>query len=99
MAAELHPESPESAPAQAEEPFVPAPPIDSRFLFVDVAAQRAKQLRRGALARLPELKTEGGVAPRQERFFKLERVAMEEVSRGLVSYTLPEDTGKPEGHL
>ena len=27
-------------------------PITSRFLFVDVAAQRAKQLRRGALPRL-----------------------------------------------
>ena len=27
----------------------PAPLITSRFLFVDVAAQRAKQLRRGAL--------------------------------------------------
>ena len=29
----------------------PAPPIDSRFLFVDVAALRAKQLRRGARVR------------------------------------------------
>ena len=29
-----------------------AQPITSRFLFVDVAAQRAKQLRRGALPRL-----------------------------------------------
>src|SRR5207248_11358350 len=29
----------------------PAAPITSRFLFVDVAAQRAKQLRRGALLR------------------------------------------------
>jgi hypothetical protein len=27
-------------------------PITSRFLFVDVAAQRAKQLRRGAVPRL-----------------------------------------------
>ena len=31
-----------------------APPIESRFLFVDVAALRAKQLRRGALLRLDD---------------------------------------------
>jgi DNA-directed RNA polymerase subunit K/omega len=55
-------------------------PITSRFLFVDVAAQRAKQLRRGAL-------------PRVERHaagpHKLERLAMEEVRRQVVHYTLP----------
>ena len=61
---------------------------------MDVAAQRAKQLRRGALARLPELKDDAIARP--DRFFKLERVAMEEVSRGLVGYTLPGDAGKPE---
>ena len=32
-------------------PAEPAPPIESRFLFVDVAALRAKQLRRGARPR------------------------------------------------
>lgn len=51
----------------------------SRFLFVDVAAQRAKQLRRGALPRL-----EGA-----SRSHKLERVAMEEVRTGLIDYSLP----------
>jgi DNA-directed RNA polymerase omega subunit len=65
-----------------------SPLITSRFLFVDVAAQRAKQLRRGALARLE----------RQTHVpHKLERVAMEEVRSGLVDYTLPtrvEDYGK-----
>jgi DNA-directed RNA polymerase subunit K/omega len=55
------------------------PPITSRFLFVDVAAQRAKQLRRGALPRL-----EGFAGPH-----KLERVAMEEVRTGLIDYSLP----------
>ncbi len=95
MSAELDPESTEPTPAPADEPFVPAPRIDSRFLFVDVAAQRAKQLRRGALARLPELKNEGTTRP--DRFFKLERVAMEEVSRGLIAYTLPEVPGRPGG--
>ena len=54
--------------------------ITSRFLFVDVAAQRAKQLRRGALPRLEKT----GSGPH-----KLERVAMEEVRTGLVDYSLP----------
>jgi DNA-directed RNA polymerase subunit K/omega len=57
-----------------------APEITSRFLFVDVAAQRAKQLRRGALPRIDRL----GGGPH-----KLERVAMEEVKSGLIDYTLP----------
>ena len=56
-------------------------PITSRFLFVDVAAQRAKQLRRGALARLDRQSS--------HHPHKLERVAMEEVRTGLVHYTLP----------
>ena len=59
-----------------------ASPITSRFLFVDVAAQRAKQLRRGALARL-----EGGTPTAGPH--KLERVAMEEVRTGMIHYTLP----------
>ena len=57
-----------------------APLITSRFLFVDVAAQRAKQLRRGALPRV-ERPASGP--------HKLERVAMEEVKTGLIQYTLP----------
>jgi DNA-directed RNA polymerase omega subunit len=56
-------------------------PITSRFLFVDVAAQRAKQLRRGAL---PRLDRHGSHTPH-----KLERIAMEEVRNGLVHYDLP----------
>ena len=59
-------------------PSEPAPPIQSRFLFVDVAALRAKQLRRGARPRLGE----NPVVP----LHKAERVAMEEVRRGLVYY-------------
>ena len=65
--------------APGDEPQTPAPPITSRFLFVDVAAQRAKQLRRGALPRL-----DLGSGPH-----KLERVAMEEVRTGLIDYSLP----------
>ena len=59
-------------------PSEPLPPIDSRFLFVDVAALRAKQLKRGARPRL------GEDVPQLPH--KAERVAMEEVKRGLVYY-------------
>ena len=82
----------DDVPAEAAEetpPVEPAEPITSRFLFVDVAAQRAKQLRRGALARFDR---QGGAGPR-----KLERVAMEEVRQGLVQYTLPVGFEGPRG--
>jgi DNA-directed RNA polymerase subunit K/omega len=61
-------------------PAQPTPPIESRFLFVDVAALRAKQLKRGARPRL------GDDGPQVAH--KLERVAMEEVRRGLVQYDI-----------
>jgi DNA-directed RNA polymerase subunit K/omega len=67
---------------QAEPPIIPAeplPPIQSRFLFVDVAALRAKQLRRGARVRIDDIEH----LPK-----KAERVAMEEVRRGLVYYNV-----------
>jgi DNA-directed RNA polymerase subunit K/omega len=60
----------------------PAPPIHSRFLFVDVAALRAKQLRRGARLRFSE--SDIVHLPK-----KAERLAMEEVRRGLVQYDVP----------
>jgi DNA-directed RNA polymerase subunit K/omega len=64
-----------------ELPSEPAPPIESRFLFVDVAALRAKQLRRGARPRFQ--------ADQPPPVFKPERVAMEEVRHGLVYYEVP----------
>ena len=73
-----------AASEQPEGPALPleqAPPIQSRFLFVDVAALRAKQLRRGAR---PRLDTEDVPTPH-----KAERLAMEEVRRGLVYYDVP----------
>ena len=82
MAQNPEPDSRESSQTQAAL-------ITSRFLFVDVAAQRAKQLRRGAVVRLERQSH----APH-----KLERVAMEEVRSGLIEYTLPtrvEQFGKP----
>ena len=69
-----------------------AEPITSRFLFVDVAALRAKQLRRGALPRLDE-----GAEPEAPRAHphKAERIAMEEVKHGLVLYDVPATPAKP----
>ena len=78
-----------------DQPAVPAvrvPPIESRFLFVDVAALRAKQLRRGARPRLESLANPDAVPA--ETPHKAERIAMEEVRRGLVHYELP--VVKPE---
>ena len=70
-----------NGPAETPEAGDPAsPPITSRFLFVDVAAQRAKQLRRGALLRVER----HAAGPH-----KLERLAMEEVKQQLVYYTVP----------
>jgi DNA-directed RNA polymerase subunit K/omega len=63
------------------EPAEPAVPISSRFLFVDVAALRAKQLRRGARVRFQPDQTPMPLKP--------ERVAMEEVRRRLVQYSVP----------
>lgn len=72
---------------QPQLPSEPAPPIASRFLFVDVAALRAKQLRRGARVRLGE---EVPLA------HKAERLAMEEVRRGLVYYDIPDPKVRAE---
>lgn len=72
-------------PQEASGPIIPAeplPPIQSRFLFVDVAALRAKQLRRGARIRFD-------AEPGTPTPHKPERVAMEEVRRGLVYYQVP----------
>jgi len=77
-------------PIEEQEPQIPPeplPPIQSRFLFVDVAALRAKQLRRGARPRLGE---------EMQLPHKAERVAMEEVKRGLVYYAVPEKK-RPHG--
>jgi DNA-directed RNA polymerase subunit K/omega len=81
--------------AEIAAPPVPrpkAPPIESRFLFVDVAAMRAKQLRRGALPRLAESEEEQAERAHRIQPFKSERVAMEEVRRNLVLYEVPETT-------
>jgi DNA-directed RNA polymerase subunit K/omega len=63
-----------------------APPIESRFLYVDVAALRAKQLRRGARPRLDQVEEAVPVS----KAVKAERVAMEEVKANLVQWDLPD---------
>ena len=63
-----------------------ASPIESRFLFVDVAALRAKQLRRGARVRLENVPED----PTVLRLIKPERMAMEEVRENLVQWNLPD---------
>jgi len=87
--------SPEATDAPAQ-PIVKVPPPESRFLFVDVAALRAKQLRRGARCRI--VGPDGGPAVDLPR--KPERIAMEEVRLGLVMYDIPvvpepEPSGEP----
>ena len=77
-------------------------PIESRFLFVDVAALRAKQLRRGAKSRLEPAPDADAAAPVPAvapvpvpgtvtaRRIKAERVAMQEVRQRLVEWQLPD---------
>jgi len=88
---EITPQVPEEQPVAPSDPVVPPeplPPIQSRFLFVDVAALRAKQLRRGARVRIGD----------EHLPKKPERVAMEEVRRGMVYYDVPEPkSSRPEG--
>jgi len=83
--------------AESEAPPAPrpkAPPIESRFLFVDIAAMRAKQLRRGALPRLDDGGNSGVADAQRVAPHKAERVAMEEVKRGLVLYDVPPPPAK-----
>ncbi len=63
-----------------------ATPIESRFLYVDVAALRAKQLRRGARPRLDQAEEPLPIV----KAIKAERVAMEEVKNNLVQWNLPD---------
>jgi DNA-directed RNA polymerase subunit K/omega len=76
----------QSEPVEETDVRPKAAPIESRFLFVDVAALRAKQLRRGARPRLPVAGDDGPAV----RTLKAERAAMEEVRDGLVEWQLPE---------
>jgi DNA-directed RNA polymerase subunit K/omega len=90
-------QTPVAEPPKADEKFA-LNPNESRFLFVEVAAQRAKQLRRGALNRLTP-PAEAVVVEAPPQIHKPERVAMEEVRRGFIQYGLgdaPIVASKPE---
>jgi DNA-directed RNA polymerase subunit K/omega len=83
---EIQPGEATESDEESRAPREPAPPIESRFLYVDVAALRAKQLRRGAKPRLVDgIEPEHGSKPN-----KAERIAMAEVRGGLVEWSLPE---------
>ena len=56
--------------------------VDSKFRFITVAAQRAKQLQNGAKARV------------EARSLKPTRVAMQEVLAGAVSWEIREEAAK-----
>jgi DNA-directed RNA polymerase subunit K/omega len=77
----------ERAP-EAQPSTLPASPVSSSFLFVNIAAQRAKQLRRGARSRLDNEQLRRLASQRPER------IAMEEVRRGLVHWELPPFKGQ-----
>jgi DNA-directed RNA polymerase subunit omega len=57
--------------------------VDSKFRFITVAAQRAKQLQNGAKPRV------------EARSRKSTRVAMQEVLAGAVSWELKDEPVKP----
>jgi DNA-directed RNA polymerase subunit K/omega len=82
--------------AEPAQPFAKVAPPESRFLFVDVAALRAKQLRRGARSRLTP-QADGVTEVTAEHPRKPERIAMEEVRLGLVPFDIPDPKREPSG--
>ena len=72
------------------------PKVESRFLYVDIASRRAKQLRRGALPRLDDLAPDPETGVRPTPVNKLERIAMSEIDEGLIVYELPERKSSAE---
>jgi DNA-directed RNA polymerase subunit K/omega len=83
-------QNPHPEELQTQEPLEPAPVVSNRFLFVDIAALRAKQLRRGARPRIDQTLDHHPLP------HKAERVAMEEVRRQKVPFDLP--PAKPPVH-
>ena len=91
LESESAPETDAAKTAESQIPVAdrtPMPPVRSRFMFVDIAALRAKQLRRGALARVT-LPSHDVESDKPEPTPKLERIAMQEVEDGLIVYDYP----------
>jgi len=63
-----------------------APEIDSKYRLIILAAKRSKQLQRGARPRID-------IDPAKH---KPTRIALEEVMRGKVNFSLREDDEEPE---
>lgn len=96
-------EAPEAQPAsnnteltEVSETREPMPPVESRFLFVDIAALRAKQLRNGSRPRVEPLNRQDSGVESDQLPQKLERIAMREVEEGLIVYNLPSLEPKTE---
>jgi DNA-directed RNA polymerase subunit K/omega len=77
-------EQPQGSVVEAPASVEPAAPITNRFLLVNVTGQRARQLRLGAKPRFDP--QDDGRLPLP----KAERIAMEEVRRGLVPWEVPD---------
>jgi DNA-directed RNA polymerase omega subunit len=70
---------PESQPAQENQ----TPEMDSKYRMIIVAAQRSKQLQRGARPRIEGMDTQR---------HKPTRVALEEVQQGKITFNLTDTT-------
>jgi DNA-directed RNA polymerase omega subunit len=91
---EAQPVSNNTETTEVSEPRKHMPPVESRFMFVDIAALRAKQLRRGARPRVEPLDRQNiNVEQGTE---KIERIAMREIEEGLIVYELPSLEPKTE---
>jgi DNA-directed RNA polymerase omega subunit len=62
-----------------------APEVDSKYRLIILAAKRSKQLQRGASPRIE-------IDPQKH---KPTRIALEEVMRGKVRFSIKEDPNKP----
>ena len=91
-APDAQPASTSTETKEVSEPREPMPPVESRFMFVDIAALRAKQLRRGAQPKDESLNLQESDQPSK----KLERIAMREVEEGRIVYDLPSSESKAE---
>ena len=96
-------EAPEAQPAsnntettEVSKTREPMPPVESRFMFVDIAALRAKQLRNGARPRVDSLNRQDRAAESVQTPQKIERIAMREVEEGMIVYDLPSLEKKSE---
>jgi DNA-directed RNA polymerase omega subunit len=93
---EAQPVSNNTETTEVSEPRKHMPPVESRFMFVDIAALRAKQLRRGARPRVEPLDRQDSNVKLDQGTEKIERIAMREIEEGLIVYELPSLEPKTE---